>query len=290
MVERKKIIFIGPAGSGKTTLKRVFFDMANPFYLLRTPLEPTRGINSRLYSLFNVKIGMFDLAGQENQDWYNKDKNIFSGANIIICVIDINSYLKEIFEFFNDFFEIYRDLKLYDCYTLILLHKIDLIDPLYLQHKLKAINEFLEKESIEKINLAIHTTSIAEDYFFKTYDLFTEIFTEIFKHKIITMDKSIFQNFKIDLKIIMKYSDSSNYRMINLYRDFDLPFEEAKLHIKRLEYLGFIKFIENTQDFQFTKRSTFFKSGLEKIDEKESKINRILESLFIFSNLNQGNE
>ncbi len=290
MVKSKKIIFVGPAGSGKTTLKRVFFDMANPFYLLRTPLEPTRGINSMVYSLFKVKIGMFDLAGQENQDWFNKDKNIFSGANIIICVIDINSYLKEIFEFFNDFFEIYRDLKLFDCYTLILLHKIDLIDPLYLQHKLKAINEFLEKESIEKINLAIHTTSIAEDYFFKTYDLFTEIFTEIFKHKIITMDKSIFQNFKIDLKIIMKYSDSKNYRMINLYHDFDLPFKEANFHLKRLEHLGFIKFQKNSQEFQFTKRATFFKSGLEKIDEKESNVDNILEALYFFSNLNLKSE
>ncbi len=116
--------------------------MANPLKLLETSLEPTRGINSRLYSLFDLKFGVFDLAGQENQDWSNKDKDIFSGDQRIICVLDIKSNLKEIFDFFEYFIRILIDLNLSDCYTVILLHKIDLIDLLYLQHKLKAINEF----------------------------------------------------------------------------------------------------------------------------------------------------
>ena len=110
MMENRKIVFVGPSGSGKTTLKNVFFDMANPLKLLETSLEPTRGINSRLYSLFDLKLGVFDLAGQENQEWFNKDKEIFSDSQVVICVLDINSYLKKIFEFLENFIRILKDL------------------------------------------------------------------------------------------------------------------------------------------------------------------------------------
>ncbi len=288
MMENRKIVFVGPSGSGKTTLKNVFFDMANPFKLLETSLEPTRGINSRLYSLFDLKLGVFDLAGQENQEWFNKDKEIFSDSQVVICVLDINSYLKKIFEFLENFIRILKDLNLSDCYIVILLHKIDLIDLLYLQHKLKAINEFLERETLTEFNLTIYSTSIAESFFLKTYDIFTEIFTKIFEQKVFLMDKSIFQNFRIDLEIILRYNELKKYRIIDLFHDFNLPTIDANLHLKRLEHLGFIEFQENSQNFQLTKRSTFFKSGLEKeTDDAESKIKKILESFYLFSNLNQ---
>ena len=125
-------------------------------------------------------------------------------------------------------------MKLYDSYPLILLHKIDLIDPLYLAYKIKAINEYLNKILHEKNNIAIYNTSIAKDFFFDMYDLFTEIFTNLFRNRTIIMDKSLFQTFKIDLKIIMKYNESKSYRLINLYHDFNLSFDKAKFHLKRL--------------------------------------------------------
>lgn len=287
-MENKKIIFVGPPSSGKTTLKNVFFDMANPLKLLETPLEPTRGINTRLYSLFDLKFGVFDLAGQENQEWFNKDKDIFSDAQVVICVLDINSNLKEIFEFFENFINVLMDLKMSDCYVFVFLHKIDLIDSLYLQHKLKAINEFLESQKMTDFNLMIYTTSIAKNYFLKTYDIFAEIFVKILKQNVFVMDESIFQNFRIDLEILLRYSDLKKYRKIDLFYDFNLPTIEANLHLKRLEHLGFIEFQENSQNFQLTKRFTFFISGLDKeTDDDEIKINKILESFYLFSNIHQ---
>ena len=288
MMENRKIVFVGPSGSGKTTLKNVFFDMANPLKLLETSLEPTRGINSRLYSLFDLKLGVFDLAGQENQEWFNKDKDIFSDAQVVICVLDINSYLKEIFEFFENFINVLMDVKRSDCNVFVFLHKIDLIDSLYLQHKLKAINEFLESQKMTDFNLMIYTTSIAKNYFLKTYDIFAEIFVKILKQNVFVMDESIFQNFRIDLEILLRYSDLKKYRKIDLFYDFNLPTIEANLHLKRLEHLGFIEFQENSQNFQLTKRFTFFKSGLDKeTDDDEIKINKILESFYLFSNIHQ---
>jgi len=289
MAENKKIMIVGPPGAGKTTLKKVFFDMANPLNLLKNSLEPTRGMNSSIFSLFDSNIGIFDLAGQENENWFKKDKEVFNEANMIICVLDINNYLKDIFNFLNNLIDIHKELKLRDCDIVILLHKIDLIDRLYLQHKLKAIDDFIKNKLEIDFELIIYSTSIAKDYFFETYDIISEIFHKVIKHKSILTNKSIFQDFKMDLQIILQYDDLKKYRAIDLFHDLELSVKDANLHLKRLEKLGFIEFLENYQNFQLTERASFFKSGLKgkKLNDKDSKVNKILESLFIFSNLNQ---
>ena len=143
MIESKKILLVGPPGAGKTTIKKVFFEMANPYRLLNTDLEPTRGINSSIFSFLDMNLGVFDLAGQENENWFKSDKIIFNKANIVICVLDVNIYLKEIFAFLNTMINVYHDMKLKNCYIAILMHKIDLIDKLYLQHKITALNDFV---------------------------------------------------------------------------------------------------------------------------------------------------
>lgn len=94
MILNKKIIIVGPPGTGKTPIQNVFFEMGNPLKLLSTSLEPLRGINSSVFSLFNFNLGVFDLAGQENENWFKNDKIIFNNANMIICVLDVNTYLK----------------------------------------------------------------------------------------------------------------------------------------------------------------------------------------------------
>ena len=83
--------------------------------------------------------------------------------------------------------------------------------------------------------------------------------------------------------------DLKKYKVLDLFHDLHLPVNDAIFHLGRLEKLGFIEFLEDSQNFRLTKRATFFKDGLkgEKIEEHENKINKILESLFIFSNLDR---
>ena len=71
----------------------------NPYKLLNTSLKPTRGINSSIYSLFDMNLGVFDLAGQENEQWFNEDKIIFNNVDMVLCVLDVNMYLKSIFSY-----------------------------------------------------------------------------------------------------------------------------------------------------------------------------------------------
>lgn len=292
MVETKKVLFIGPPGTGKSTIKNIFFEMVSPLKLLKNTLVPTRGINSSIYSFFNLDLGVFDLAGQENENWFSKDNSIFNHANLIFCVLDINRYLGENIEFIGDVIRIQNDLKLTNCSISILLHKIDLIEPLYLQKKLKAINDYLIKEKRQDLSSHIYPTSIAKKYFLETYDIMSQLFSNLTNCKTEPSYEKVFQDFKLDLQIIVQYSDLKEHKLTDLFYDLNFSSKDAMSRLYRLEKLGFLEFSENSHNFQLTERANFFKLGLksEEIDEKETKINKILESLYIFSNLNQKNE
>ena len=289
MAETKKIIFVGPPNTGKTTIKTVFFEMANPFKLLKDSLDPTRGAISGVYSLFDIELGVFDLAGQENENWFKKERDVFNYTNLIICVLDINRYLKDNFAFIDDLLEIYKVLKLSRCSLVILLHKIDLMEPLYVQRKHKAYDEYIKNEKKCESKVQIYLTSITKKYFLETYDIIAKIFSNSIKNVPSSKSDAIFLDFRTDIDIILRYDDLKKHNIVDLFYDFDISIKDATPRLRRLEKLGFLKFIENMQNFQLTERAIFFKKGLEveKKDDKESKINKILESLYLFSNLNQ---
>ena len=183
-------------------------------------------------------------------------------------------------------------MKLINCSIAILLHKIDLIEPLYLQKKLKAINDYLLNEKKEDLSSHIYPTSISKKYFLETYDIMSQLFSKLTDYKMGSINEKIFQDFKLDLQIIVQYSDLKAHRINDLFYDLDLSIKLAAPRLERLEKLGFLEFLENSRNFQLTERANFFKLSLksEEIDEKESKIKKVLESLYIFSNLNQKNE
>jgi len=51
--------------------------------------------------------------------------------------------------------------------------------------------------------------------------------------------------------------------------------------------LGFLEFLETNQFFKMTERAIFIKDNFDsmKLDDRESKLNKVLESLYLFSNL-----
>ncbi len=61
----KKILFIGRAGVGKTSIMQVIFEGKDPKNLILFPLVPTRGILSSVYKWMDLELGVFDTSGQE---------------------------------------------------------------------------------------------------------------------------------------------------------------------------------------------------------------------------------
>ncbi|MEJ2279364.1 MAG: hypothetical protein P8Y70_16730 [Candidatus Lokiarchaeota archaeon] len=103
----------GPPDSGKTTIKTVFFHFGNPIMLLKDPMDPTRGINSSIFSIFDSELGIFDLAGQENKIWFTQEKEIFNKSNVIICIFDVRSSLESIISFLIEKILVYMNAVLF---------------------------------------------------------------------------------------------------------------------------------------------------------------------------------
>ncbi|MGB5909878.1 MAG: hypothetical protein WBH31_01655, partial [Promethearchaeia archaeon] len=128
---------------------------------------------------------------------------------------------------------------------------------------------------------------IAKEYFLETYDSISEIIIKVVKHKDFSRKKSILQDFRTDLEIILNYDVQKQYKIQELFYDFNISIKEAVFRISRLKELGFTELLENNKVFQLTEKANFFKYGLKQkeINEDQIKTNKILESLYFFSNL-----
>ena len=181
MIEGKKIVLIGPPGAGKTSIYKVYFEMCNPLKLLDISLEPTRGINSSVYSLFNSNLGILDLAGQENEVWLTPNIEVFDQSNVIICIFDVMNSLESIVSFLIKIIKIKTKLNLSKCKIFAFLHKIDLVKPSYLFQKIKAIIDFFKLQYHRGQEIEIFKTSITEDFFFDTYNIIGGILSLLFQ-------------------------------------------------------------------------------------------------------------
>ncbi|MHA1293614.1 MAG: ADP-ribosylation factor-like protein [Promethearchaeota archaeon] len=166
----KKIIFVGPPGAGKTTLRKIFFEGESASLLLEYALEPTYGQETILMKL-SEDVGIFDLAGQENYRWFEtEEKSIFYGSKIILVVIDARTSIDDILEFVKKIIKIRNDLNLSSA-IFLLIHKIDLISLRKLNEMKSIINETLATED----SIKILYTSIKEQYFTQTFSFFIDI-------------------------------------------------------------------------------------------------------------------
>lgn len=200
-----KIVFFGPPNAGKSTLRKVFFEQESPEQLIISPLEPTLGID-RLTINYEEKIGIFDLAGQQNQQWLEtEDKEVFKEADVIIFVISVDPFIDNnslstraltdsIFANLKQIVKIRNQLKL-NSIIYLLIHKIDLLDDFMKNfHELNLniriqLNEPEIKNLIEKNQLKIEYTSIVQEYLSKTFLIFSNILRASFRGETTTLIK-----------------------------------------------------------------------------------------------------
>ncbi len=174
----RKILLLGRAGTGKTSIKKIIFEGVDPKELLLKPLEPTRGINPNVYTWLDIRLGIFDSSGQElNYLLDHEEENdfliAFENTDIIAYIIDYNSWNLKNKEIEKEIQKIMQIIKLRDLQTELVLfvHKIDLIEKQNNDTTIKNLKNLFH----EKFNLETYFTSIHPEWIYRLYDAFYNI-------------------------------------------------------------------------------------------------------------------
>ncbi len=266
---RKKIIFCGPPKAGKTTLKEIFFEKANPLRLLTTALEPTKGFERSLYSQLHNEIAVFDLGGQENDRWFGKDQEIFQCADLIIYVCPVTVPLDAVTTLLLLLSRtIYNQCP--NAKLLFLYHKRDLLPVVGLAQRIKQLRQFLKVKSPELLNqMTMYITSIAEPFFFATYRIFGEIFRKIIKLEGLLITPLTFRQAELALQILLEVQTDVKYHISLILSRYHLLPDEALLVLDRLNSMNFVEFfcVPNAKildSFQLTVQAKFFITSIKR--------------------------
>lgn len=162
----KKVVLVGPQEVGKSTLRKWIFEGDSVIKLLENPLEATFGVENYSYNLLKNDIGVFDLAGQENDRWFEENTDVFNESDLILNVLDARFAPKILADKIDLALKV-ETQQAPQSLLFFLIHKIDLID----SKQLEKI-----KKTLKDKNIDIFYTSIKLDYLPSTIESFVEIF------------------------------------------------------------------------------------------------------------------
>ncbi|ACI65224.1 predicted protein [Phaeodactylum tricornutum CCAP 1055/1] len=177
---KKKVLLMGKAHSGKTSMRSIIF--AN--YLARdtTRLSPTLDVeHHHVRFLGDVMLNLWDCGGQDAffESYFERDREtIFRSVELLIYVFDIESESPEKdFDHFCGVLEAIEENSP-DARIFVLVHKMDLVAPQDRAHVLRE-RESLVAESCQSCgvqNFAVFGTSIWDETLYKAW---SEIVTNL---------------------------------------------------------------------------------------------------------------
>jgi hypothetical protein len=226
----KKILLLGRAGTGKTSIKKIVFEGYDPKSLLYNPLEPTRGLAPTVYSWLDLKLGLFDSSGQElgylldNED--DQDFQLaFENTDFVVYLLDYTNWMSNQIELIKEIQKVIEIIKKkkYNVQLLLFFHKIDLFGKKF---DVQAINN-IKKEIHDNFELPIYFTSIHPDFIYSLYNAFYELLSKsslettqiqnILEEEIKDHEKTMFFINNINNSIIVQAMNKDfNVKIINL--------------------------------------------------------------------------
>ena len=91
-----KVLLVGRPAMGKTTIKKVIFEKADPNELILFPLESTIDANFSTHNILDITISLLDTAGQSLPIYLNNvdlQMDIFGDTSALIYIFDYSSWL-----------------------------------------------------------------------------------------------------------------------------------------------------------------------------------------------------
>jgi len=210
----KKILLLGRAGVGKSTLKEIIFEGRDPDELLIHSLAPTRGIETSVYSWLDLELSVFDTSGQELKSLLEDESEqliAFEGVDIVIYIFDYeiwHSDSQEISEEINEVNKIMRNINK-QAQLVLILHKIDLI-PKMVRNNTKIFLHQIQYIVNLPIKYSMYFTSIDQDCIYSVHNAFSEIISRFSKQNF-SLKKSLdatITNFSECICYITDYNDS----------------------------------------------------------------------------------
>lgn len=222
----RKLLLLGKAGVGKSTLKKIIFEGEDPSELLHHSLEPTRGIETSNYSWLDLELSVFDTSGQE-LDNLLKEKSeqiiAFGNAAAVIYIFDYNNWQsnsQDIADEIKEIHEIIRRINK-EAKLMVIFHKIDLI-PEAIRNNVKILTYQIQNIVNLPIKVLLYFTSIAEDYIYSINNAFSEILSR-FSEKTLSLKKTLDASVRDFSKSICYITDYNNGIIVqSKSNDFDI--------------------------------------------------------------------
>ncbi|MBD3188108.1 hypothetical protein GF325_14825 [Candidatus Bathyarchaeota archaeon] len=202
----KKIVFIGPAAAGKTSIRKFFFEATPADTLLATSEPATIGMKFKEYEYvytypvepanagererIPMKLALIDSAGQQINDWLGPQKEmLFNGADILFFIFDVSCWLdsggkQQCLEHVRKIMEIKRQLAA-SANFYILAHKFDTIAstvdaPRELVSKIRQdISDYIFDTMKLMLQFDVSLTSLEKEFRKDTFFLLLEKTTNI---------------------------------------------------------------------------------------------------------------
>ena len=221
-----KIAFVGKPEMGKTTIKKVVFEGADPNELVMFPLEATIKTQFSVHEFMDSKIILLDTPGQSLSSLLqDEEKQIrsFENVNAIIYIFDYPSYIENSEEIINDVRRIYEINKKhnFNAHIILFLHKIDLILAQKIGFKLSIVKKQITKLLNLPEELDLHFTSLHPNLIYTIYNALSgtigSFSDEISKLKPII--KKIIENLPKTICLVSNQSD--NIIIQEMSNDFD---------------------------------------------------------------------
>jgi len=174
-----KITFVGKAGMGKTTIKKVIFQGEDPNELVMFSIEATIGIKYSIHDFMDSKVSLIDTPGQSMHNILeDEEKQIFAfeNANAIIYIFDYPTWISDSQDIIDDIkkiYEINRKRK-FGAKMVLFMHKVDLLINKKIGSRLDIIKHQITRQLSLPEELPIYFTSLHPNLIYTIYNALSD--------------------------------------------------------------------------------------------------------------------